>query len=181
VVAPSASPDLVWDPATRDVIARGDVVAKNVTQADLGGVIERTATVRALKTRIARAPLSIRMLPNDGLHRAGERVEVEIKGVRNRALTLFNIAGDGTIQLLYPAPGEPAVLQSDTFKLQVQVVGPYGADQLVAVSSGQPLLEFQQELLLLGRRRAPSRVLDLLDRTSGPTASIGAVGLFTAP
>ena len=50
-----------------------------------------------------RSPQAMRVLPGrQAVHRNDSKVTVEIGDVSGRALVLFNIAGDGTVQLLYP-------------------------------------------------------------------------------
>jgi hypothetical protein len=101
-VPPTQYPDLLWDAQRGDVISGGDVVVHSVDKADLPAIIDRAATVRALKQIAARSVQPVRLIPDARLHHGGTQVEVEVDQLDDRALSLFNIAGDGTIQLLYP-------------------------------------------------------------------------------
>ena len=47
VVPPSQAPDLVWDPATGDVLAGADVIAYRMQKAELPSAIDRVAAARA--------------------------------------------------------------------------------------------------------------------------------------
>lgn len=102
IVAPTQSPELIWDPRSGDVLSGGDVVSREVGKSDLPSVIDRAAAVRALKQIAARSVQPIRLLPDNKLHHLGAQVEVEIDQLTDRALLLFNVAGDGAVQLLYP-------------------------------------------------------------------------------
>ncbi len=181
VVEPGASPDLVWDPASRDVLAGGDVIARTVDRNDLPSIVERAALLRWLKQRAPNAPQSIRIVPDDRLHRKGSRVEVEIGDVGARGLVIFNVAGDGTVQLLYPIGSDPPVRSDAQYRLQLQVREPFGADQIVVVSSPRRLPDLEQALRQLDRRRSPMKVMEALNQAAGTDSRIGSAGLFTAP
>lgn len=181
VVPPSAGPDLVWDATSHDIIVGGDVVAYAVQKDDLSGVIARTAAVRWIKLRAAKAPLSVQVLPNATLHRKGKQVEVEISGIAGRSLIVFNIAGNGTVQFLYPFGGDPAIIRdSDKFSIPVKVVEPFGADSIVAISASRRLPELERALVLLKNRRDPTKVADIINQY-GADALVGMIGIFTAP
>jgi hypothetical protein len=181
IVAPGANPDVVWDPAERDVRSSGDIIARNVGRNDLPSVIERTATIRWLKTRSSRAPQAIRILPANGLHHKGSMVEVEITGLAGRSLLLFNISGDGTVQMLYPMGSDPAVRSDGEYHLQLQVREPLGSDQIVVVSATTRLAELEQGLRLLDKKRNPMKVFELINRFATTDALVGSVSLLTAP
>lgn len=183
VVDARDKPDLVWDPGTKDVVSGGDVIARNVELNDMPGVIERTSVIRSLRTVVAKAPQSMRLLPGDGLHRKGYRVEIEVKALRSRSLILFNIAGNGAIQVLYPAGNDRNQFDQDDFRLPLSVSEPFGADQVVAVTAPQRLVDVEKAIRELERpslNKAPGRVLDILAKLP-PGAAVGTIGLFTAP
>lgn len=181
VVAPGANPDVLWDPATREVLAGGDVIARNVDRNDLPGVIERTAAVRLLKLRAARTPQSIRVIPDDKLHHKGARVEIEVGGLAGKSLVLFNIAGDGTVQMIYPI-GSDAPIRSDAiYRLQLLVREPLGADQIVAVTASRRLAELETAIRQLDRRRNPMKISELISQYAAADVLVGAAGLFTGP
>ncbi len=181
VVQPIDNPDLIWDTASRDVLAWGDVVAYRVDKSDLPSVIDRAAAIRDLKQISTKAPQAIKVAPNDGLHRNESMVQIELTNVAGRSLVLFNIAGDGTIQMLYPIGSDASSLQSNEFRFPVRVREPFGADQLVAITSERRMPELEQTLLQLNRRRASGQMIKMVQRLAPPDARIGSAGLFTAP
>ncbi|MBL8587444.1 MAG: caspase family protein [Methylobacteriaceae bacterium] len=117
VVAPNQQPDLVWDPATKEAIAAGDVIARDVDRADLPAIVDRMAAVRGVKQMATQAPLPVRLGPDSKVHRRGARIQLSIEDVSGRAFYLFNIAGDGTVQLLYPQNNDPAIYQKPIFRM----------------------------------------------------------------
>ena len=135
IVRPIDNPDLIWDPASRDVLAWGDVIAYRVDKADLPSVIDRTAAIRDLKQVSTKAPQVIKVAPDDSLHRADHTVQIELSEVSGRALVLFNIAGDGTIQMLYPVGSDAPSISTADYRFPVRVREPFGADQIVAITS----------------------------------------------
>ncbi len=181
VVASSANPDLLWDPATRDVLTGGDVIAHNIERNDLPSVIERTAALRVIKLRAARSPQPIRVMPDDKLHHKGNRVEVEVSGLAGKFLLLFNLAGDGTVQLIYPIGSDPAMRTESLYRLPLLVREPLGADQVVAVTSSRQLKELETAIRGLDRRRNPVRVSELIGQFATSDVSVGLAGIFTGP
>lgn len=180
IVSLRDNPDLVWDPKARDVLAGGDVIAYGADQADLPSIIDRTASIRAFKMMGTKAPQTVRIRPNDKLHRKGTRIEVEVSDVAGRAMVMFNIAGDGTVQTLYPIGSDPAILRTSKYRLPVQVREPFGADQIVVITSEQRLSALEQVLRQLDRRRSAMQVLRMVERYGPADARIGSIGLFTA-
>jgi hypothetical protein len=181
VVPPSQGPDLVWDPATGDVLAGADVIAYRLDKAELPSAIDRAAAVRALKQLTAKAPQSIRVIPGDAVHRKDSQVAVEIGNVAGRALVMFNIAGDGTVQMLYPVDADPRTIKDDLYRLPVKVRGPYGADLVIAITSEQPMPMLEQALLPLNQRRSALAALKAVERYRPVDGRIGSTGIFTAP
>lgn len=180
VVLPGQTPDLVWDPATHDVLAGGDVIAYKVEKADLPGIIDRMAATRDFKQLAARRPQPIRLAPNDKLHHRDARLQVEVSETKERSLIMFNLAGDGTVQALYPIGSDPSVLLTPEYHFPVQVREPYGADQVVAITSDRRMPELEQALKQLNQRRSAVQMLKAVERYAPPGARIGTTGIFTA-
>jgi hypothetical protein len=181
IVKPADNPDIIWDPASHDVIAWGDVIAFRIDKSDLPSIVDRAAAVRALKQFATNAPQLIKIGPDDTLHRNESLVQIELSEVAGRSLIMFNIAGDGTVQMLYPIGSDLAQLQAKDFRFPLRVREPFGADQIVAVTSSQRMTELEQVLLQLNRRRAATQMIKLVERYAPQDARIGSAGLFTAP
>ena len=151
------------------------------TNRSLPSAIDRAAAVRALKGLAARSPQAMQVLPDDKLHRNDSKVTVEIGGVANRALILLNIAGDGTVQLLYPVGSDPKVLRQPDYRLPVRVRGPFGSDLVVAITSEQPMSQLEQALQPLNQRRSALEAVKVVERYRPVDGRFGATGIFTAP
>ena len=177
-----APPDIIWDPASHDVISGGgDKIALAVDKADLPSVIDRTAAVRDLKQFVVKSPQVIRVLPDASLQRRGKIIEVEVGDSDGRALVLVDITGNGTLQLLYPMPFNSPILDAATYRVPFLVSDPFGADEVVAVTSGRRMTSLEQALQQLDHRRSAGQLVDVISRFGPPDARIGIVGLFTAP
>jgi hypothetical protein len=181
IVQPLDNPDLIWDPKSRDVIAWGDVIAYKVDQADLGTVIDRTVAVRELKRIATRSPQPLRIAPDDAQHHNDEPVQIELTDVAGRAVVLFDISGDGTVQMLYPIGSDAAPTQAGSLRLPLRVREPFGAEQVVAISSAQRLVDLEQALLQLNRRKAPVQMIKIMMKYMPQDARVGSIGFFTAP
>ncbi|MBR0843366.1 caspase family protein [Bradyrhizobium liaoningense] len=180
-VQPTDNPDLIWDPVSHDVIAWGDVVAYGVDVASLPTVVDRTAAIRELKRMATRSPQIMRIWPDDRQQRAGQTVEVDLSDVASRAVLLFNVSGDGTIQMLYPVGSDVALARSASLRLPLRVGEPFGAEQIVAVTSQQRMVDLETVLMQLNRRRASGQVIKSLERYLPADARIASIGFFSAP
>jgi hypothetical protein len=181
VVQPIDHPDLIWDPMSHDVLSWGDVVASGIDAGDLPSVIDRATAIRELKRIASKEPQAIKVAPDDSLHHQASLVHVEMTGVAGRALILFNIAGDGTVQMLYPVGSDPNVIRTADFSFPVRVREPFGSDQLIAVTSQQRMTALEQALKGLDRRRSAVQMINMIKRYAPGDARIGSAGLFTAP
>jgi hypothetical protein len=181
IVGTRDNPDLVWDPASLDVLAGGDVIARGIDRAALGGVVDRMAAVNGFKHLAARAPQPVRILPDDKVHHRDARIDVQVSGMTQRSLVMFNIAGDGTVQALYPISSDPRIIATPDHRFRVRVGEPFGADQVVAVSSGQRLTELEEALKKLSQRRTAVEVFRMVERYAPADVRIGAASLYTAP
>jgi caspase domain-containing protein len=180
-VQPTDNPDLIWDPASHDVIAWGDVVAYGVELADLSTVIDRTAAIRTLKGIATQSPQVMRVSPDDRLHHNDQTVNIDLSEVGGRAVVLFNVSGDGTIQMLYPTGADVSPVRSANLRLSLRVREPFGAEQVVAVTSQQRMIDFEDALQQMNHRRASGQVIKSLERYLPPDARVGSVGFFTVP
>ena len=181
IVAPLDNPDLIWDPKSRDVISWGDVIAYQVDAKDLLTVIDRTAAIRELKRIATKSPQSVRVAPDDAQHHNEEPVQIELSDVNARSVILFDISGDGTIQMLYPIGSDPTPTQAGTLRLPLRVREPFGAEQVVAISTKDRLADLEDALLQLNRRKVPGQLIKVLAKLLPADARVGSVGLFTAP
>jgi hypothetical protein len=185
VVSPNdvdTPPDLIWDPATHDVVSGGgDKIVLGADKLDLPGVIDRTAALRDVKRLVAESPQAIKVLPDASLHRSGSVIQVEVDGSKDRALILVDITGNGTLQVLYPMSYHQPILPTDTYRAPFLVRGPFGADEVVAITSRRRMPALEQALKQLDGRRSAGQLTDVISRFGPAEFRIGVVGLFTAP
>jgi Caspase domain len=181
VVRPVDYPDIIWDPKSRDVLAWGDVVAYAIDKSELPSVIDRAAAVRELKQMATKTPQAVRLAPDDRLHRSDTIVQVRVAEVANRALILFNIAGDGTVQMLYPVESDSPIVQSPDFALRMRIREPFGADQIIAITAEKRMSALEEALNRLKGRRVAAQAIAMVRKHAPADARIGATGLFTAP
>jgi hypothetical protein len=144
-------------------------------------VIDRTAALRDIKQLVTRSPQAIKLLPDASLHRSGSIVEVEVDGAKDRALIVFDITGNGTVQLLYPMSYHQPILHADTYRARFSVRDPYGADEVVAITASERMSVLEQALQKLDGRRSAGQLTDVIARFGPRDARIGVLGLFTAP
>ena len=183
MVSDKESHDFVWDAGRGDVITGlGDVAAYDMDVDDLPGVIRKWEAVRAIKALSARNSLRLRLDPHDGLHRRGARLAVRVEGLEGRWLTVFSLAGNGVVQHLHSGPSGHPTVPTDVpfrFEIETEVIPPFGADHVVAVSADSPLDALNDRLMRLDGSNAATELADVLAEASG--WSLGIQGLYTAP
>jgi hypothetical protein len=181
IVAPGANPDLVWDPTSHAASIGRTIIAYKVEQSDLPAVIDRTAAVRGLKDLSASKPQVMRVSPAAETRHRGDKVEIDVENVANRSLVLFNIAGDGTVQALYPLGSDARILDTRTYRVTVQIREPFGTDVLVAVTAAQPMDQLEQGIRQISRFHSAGQALRLMMAALPSDARIGLVTLSSVP
>lgn len=172
--------ELVFDPARREAVADGDVIATDVGAQDIPFVVDRMAALAMLKQVAGKSPETVRVTPSDQVHHAGDKAGVAISGIAGRNLVLFDITGDGTVQMLYPIPSDPqGPLQGD-FSVDLKVVPPFGTDLLVAVTSAQRMPMLEDFLNQNDRRRAAGSVAGQFEKLLPADARVGFSVLYTS-
>jgi len=110
-------------------------------------VIDKAQLLQALSTQfdMRLKPVQIDLKEGNGVHRKGERLHFSIaptdRGEELNALTLFNLAGDGELQFLYPLALQNHALMLEQFPYELKplkIVAPFGGDHLVAILCTQP-------------------------------------------
>ncbi len=184
--------ELVWDLATGEVIsALGDVVARlpaGVRPDAFQPVADKWLLLRDLKIMAETRPVQLNLAPDDRLHRQGAVLRVTIDGRDSSHLTLFNLASDGTIQHIAPAPQTGDALYSGrlspgrAYELPLRVTPPFGADHLVALTSPQRLRELERLLERFDQKRQAQALRRHLPVVLAKERfSMGTLGLYTAP
>ena len=185
LVSPGASPDLLWDAEARQVVTgQGDIAAHEVGVAELAGVAGKWEAVGRIRAFSAGAGLRIRVLPDDGAHRSGARIEVEISGLGQPWLTLVGLSGNGRVHYLYPLPSDPpGVPVGIPFRLALEATPPFGADHLVAVSAAGPLDALNAGLEALDGQDAARQAAELIAAAAAGAEGwrSGIQGLYTVP
>jgi len=102
-------------------------------------------------------------------------------GLKHRHFVLFNIAGDGTVQFLYPGAYDPEEIDpARSFELPLTVLEPFGGDFAIGVNAARPLPELVASLKRLNGQRDSAEALAALSRLSqGPDLLVGMQGVFT--
>jgi hypothetical protein len=188
VVGKDDPADLVWDVGRREIVsALGDVIARDVGAPDVPAVVDRTGAIMAI-TRIAEArPQPIVLKPDDKLHRKGKNLTVRAEGTAGKYMIVFNIAGDGTVQHIFPLDTEDPQPKA-TFELsKIEVAAPFGSDFVVAIVSDTRLEDIEGAIRRLdgtyNKRRMAGRLPTILNSIAcgDRKVRVGMAGLFTVP
>ena len=177
--------DLVWDVGKKEVLSRGDLVMQFVDGSLIGGVIDRTWALKRLREIAENRYLSIDLATQGQLLSAGDVAKIDVEGIPNQRLVVFDIAADATIQMLYPgapgATGHCADPQNSGWRCSLRVTPPFGADTIVALATSRQADDLMERLREHHGRRDAALLPDLLTSAmkTDPAARIGLVGVFT--
>jgi hypothetical protein len=183
VVADRSQADIVWDARSKEALSGGDVVARNVSAEDVPWVADRIAAGRSIAALAEKRPQTIKLLPNDSLHKLNEKLTLEATGLKGKHLIIFDLAGNGTVQYLFPGRGEESIIPKDRWTLAFQVIPPFGLDQVVAISSNKRLSELESALMRIDRTSAAGSAPQIIQKfmEANPDLRIGLATIATAP
>jgi hypothetical protein len=177
--------DLVWDVGKKEVLSRGDLVMQFVDGSLIGGVIDRTWAVRRLREIGENRNLSIQLASEGQLLTAGDVAQIEVDGIANQRLVVFDIAADATVQMLYPsapgAAGHCADAKVNGWRCSLRVTPPFGADTIVTLATSAPTDDLLRWMRGHHAMRDGALIPDLLANAmkTDPEARIGLVGVYT--
>jgi Caspase domain/Domain of unknown function (DUF4384) len=193
---PGQAAELTWDASTLEVFDKfGNTLASSVAAGDLQAIVDRTEAIEAIRQMTLTSGLDMRlMLPeeqffmspsiaSDRTHARGTHLMLAVTGRRYPYFALFNIAGSGTVQFLYPLTERndpPRIDPEAPYKLPLDVSAPFGADHLVAVASANDLSGLLTPLRKLDGRKEPALAAKELARSfSSKQVRVGMQGIFT--
>lgn len=190
---PRGAPDLTWSAKEGWVTdSHGDRVAEKLTSAEaLTGVINKRRAIRELAGSANERAIKVDIGPRKPgqLYKNGDAVDLAVihKGAA-AWLTAFNLAGDGTVQMLYPLEGDGdgamAAGQVRVVMARTKASPPFGVDNVVALATPlEPKLLRQALRRMDGKREAlaaAAAVRDQLDQAKGQ-AALALGELYTGP
>lgn len=190
--------DFRWMMKAGDVVRRsGDIVASHIRSlAAFEGVMEKWRTVMTLRPLVSELNLQMTVEPDgsDVIYQNDMRITLKLtqpviakRDPGSRYVTVFNLASDGTVQLLYPLAVDGDGLltpATDLTVLETSVVPPYGADHVVALGTTGSPDELRTALRSANGQRGSGRLIALiraeLKRSRG-NASLSIAELYTGP
>ena len=191
MVSSASQADLVWDAANGDVIsASGDVVAQlgKRNEKSLGAIVTKWRVLRVASRLVEHQPLSAFLMPNSSLHHEGDILETVFADPNYGNAILFDLANDGTLQLIAPGPDpgdlryNGSILPSETFRMPVAVTPPFGMDHVIAIVSREPLGKLIALLRENDSKPVDARVLDGLSELQNMSSvQVSIVSIVTGP
>lgn len=188
----AANADLLWDQNRGQVIDNRseDLIAVLPAGGDpnrfLAGVVGKQRALRELYLLVANDPLALDIGPRGaGSRYAAEKVSIQVPPRPSEDLlylTIFNLAGDGTVQMLFPATSAEAMAQAsgETKAFSNNVKPPYGADHVIAIATATDPTELRSLLKGLDGQQAAEQATDAIAKLQqDQRTAVGVVGLFT--
>ena len=154
MAADFAVPDFIWDTRKKQVISGlGDVVLHHIPtkKRAFRKLVEKWRLLGLIRQLSERATLVLRLDRGNITYHEGQGALFTVRGNRYPYFTLFNLAPDGTPQLVYPLNNGDfkdslKIPIAHTFPLALEITSPYGAEHLVAIASAAPLSELHSAL-----------------------------------
>ena len=187
-----AAADLIWDVAKGQVVSStlGDMVATQAPDqaqtAFIAGVVDKWRALKGLRALADSRPLDVEIGPRGaGARYSSGEVSIAVadrKDPRLKYVTMINLAGDGTVQWLYPngAAEEAALASTVRPGFATRVMPPYGADHVIAIATEDDPARLRDALRAVNGRQASTQAYNLIaDTLRGRTCAIGMAGLYT--
>lgn len=172
--------DFTWDPVRSDALVGSDVIATGITERDIPALAERVAAQRSLKLMSTARPETVQIRPDDRRFKLGQPVSVRVGSAGRRFLVAFNLAGDGSVQYLYPV-GDDAKRPALPFSLpEITVRPPFGADTVVVITSDEDLGELEKRLVPLDQTKSALDAVRAI-QDAAPGSRVGFSSVFTGP
>ena len=199
---------LVWDADQKLVLNdQGHRLAEKVEASQLQHAIDRRLALERLGSmRVAgdsgldmKILLGDRETPvSDVTHKPGARLSVVLSGIDDgHYYALFNLAGNGQVEMLEPYPGEPSSLGHPSFRtgmckekggqeidiggVSVKAEGPFGAEHVVAVAGALPLSRLMPALAKAHNEIAVAgAIAGLIQEAEVQPLQVGFRGIYSA-
>ena len=181
---PSAA-EVVWDVGKKQALAQGDVLMDDVDGSMIGSIADRVRTLTKLRAVGEGRPLEVKLGSEGKLLTPGDVADIEVADLDGARLTVFNVAADATVQMIYPSsPDAPTPCrdpQGNGWHCPLEVVPPFGVDTLVAVTTARdtgPLIAWLRQH---DGKRDAAEVPDMIRKllTDDSSARIGFVPVVT--
>lgn len=194
LVGPSEPADLTWDGAAQDVLDNlGNILASRVPADRLQPVVNTRRAIAAVRRMIINSGLDMRLLlpgesaasepsrASDRTHRKGTRLTLVANCASFPYFVLFNIAGNGTIELLFPDSNRNETVDTrKPYELDFEVREPFGADHAIGIASTRALPELVAVLKDIDGKQKPEAAVEAVARhATGADVIVGMQGIFT--
>lgn len=194
LVVSEGKADFLWDIATGDLLRRsGDLVASGVHDAGaLTGAVAKWHVVQALSPFVSELNTRLKIAPGDGDIVYPEHMKLAVDVARTERgeqvgplyATVFNLSSEGTVQFLYPLTpdGKGRLSEKSTLVLETEVVKPFGADHVIAITTPYPAEVLRSALRSIDGHRVDSGLARLIIeqlRTAKRLGSLSIAELYT--
>jgi hypothetical protein len=179
-----ATADLIWDRSQHTLDSRiGGRVAEGLKDGDLPAILSKASALAFIKARTADNPVTLSLASGNQTYKRGETVDIGMSGVRLPYLTLFNLPPNGRVEFFWPESQKEAEQDwrqghfEQSFKVDKP---PYGAENMVAILTGEPALALHEALKSMPTAETAGGLAATLRTTlAGKEFQAGVVGIFT--
>ncbi len=164
----AAAPGTYWDRRTGNIIdPSGEVLGYGLPEDALGSVNDKFATLALAREGLVRKGFDMGLVV-DGQpwHRelvGGQGFEIAVGPLPFPYLTVFNLANNGQVQAIFPIDAKESgpMPEGGIQRFAAEVQPPFGADEIVAISTATPPSDLRDALRYL---LPSSELLPILSR-----------------
>lgn len=180
--ADSHDRDVTFDTETRDFIdGSGSVLAFDSAPDRLSSVVDRVRAGRELAALADGRAVDVWLTPHEKDYAAGEQFKLNIGDASGRYLTLFNLAGNGKVQYLFPTPKADPQASDDIMTFDLVALPPFGTDLMVVAATERRMQDLELKLRLLDGKLDPLAAVEALKSALGPNDLLGLISYSTRP
>jgi hypothetical protein len=173
---------LIQHAATGDIIdPSGMVVAFKQPPGSLPLAYARLSAYQRLVGLARGRGLEVRIAPEGRHLRIGEAFSMTAEGLYGHFVVIVNLAGDGTVQLLYPTGRVVPFAEQDRVVNQMRAEEPPGADTLIVLATTERRTELELALALMNGRKQPTELTEAVAKHLGREDRLGLATYTTLP
>ncbi|MHA6299757.1 caspase family protein [Devosia sp. CAU 1758] len=181
-----APADLIWDPQAGQLLGQsGDVLASDMQADQLQDAVNAARVIAWLRQSMMRQPSAVEawITPSDQFLLEGQQIRFEADLEGREYVTVVNLNARGMVQFVWPlaALGDPVKWSAQRpFTLNAPVTEPFGADNLITITSHGPLAGLHARLAELHSVSDPMALYEAIRHAgTGSDIRIGINSVFT--
>ena len=169
-----SSTSISQDQQTGDIMdVNGMVLAYGEPPGSLPLARERRRAYDELVQLTEGRALDVSVEPGERDFRLDEQFSLMAEGLYGRHLILVNLAGNGTVQFLFPRGNVDPLMQQDQLAQRMRATKPFGADTMIVIATKDRSNGLEADLAALDQSKAPANLAETIAAHLGSNDRMG--------